>query len=163
MLDTLITVSALFLIAVVTLTVSGGAVMTVLTESMEPNINPGDVIVNVHAEANDIKRGDVITFQPVTPLPGNLPNTHRVQDVIVTNGEVTSIVTRGDNNAFADQPITPDRVLSKNVFVIPKLGLVNVMLFKNDLPNLQQIGIVVVALCGMYALVAKLAKMIRRK
>ena len=161
--EAIFAVTAIVLVGMVALIISGGATMTVLTGSMQPNINPGDVIINIPVDSKDLKVGDVISYQPATPLPGNMPNTHRVQDIETVNGQVTSLTTRGDNTPAADAPITPDMVVGKTAFVIPKLGYINVFLFRNNLPNLQQLAFGVIGIYGIYWLIAKMIKTVRRK
>jgi signal peptidase len=117
----------------------GGSFMTILTGSMTPSIPPGHIVVNVPVDTADLRVGDVIAYMPKdTSRTGNLPITHRVQALHKNGkGEVAAIITKGDANPAADNPITPSQVQSKTVFVIPYLGYPNVWSFFHGTPNLQ--------------------------
>ena len=98
---------------------------TVLTPSMSPNYNVGDVIF-VHIEDSDtINEGDVITFNPSADSEAYL--THRVTEKI-ENYEGTGVTcfrTKGDANNSEDSfLIDEEKVIGKVVFGIPKLGYI---------------------------------------
>lgn len=80
--------------------VFGYRTATMLTGSMSPQINPGDVIVSVPKPAEDVRVGDVITYH--IPVEDHRVETHRV--VKVSNGEDGSIAvrTKGDANEGVD-------------------------------------------------------------
>lgn len=93
---------------------------TVLTGSMRPIIQPGDVVMDRPIGITDAHVGDVVTFSDPT-RQGKLV-THRIRSI--TRGPVeTAVETRGDaNNASERWTIkTKDRV-GKVVYVIPKVG-----------------------------------------
>jgi signal peptidase I len=96
------------------------------------------------------ERGDILVIQGVNSVseisvgdvliidrgPGVTPLTHRVVEIWEENGEVR-LRTKGDNNLQSygyfyeggrmvpgDYPITPNQILGKVVFVIPKLGYI---------------------------------------
>lgn len=74
--------------------------MIVLTDSMEPLINEGDIIFAQAVHPDSVEVGDVISFFD----PGSTSDailTHRVID-IYTEGDVRYAVTAGDNNANRD-------------------------------------------------------------
>lgn len=75
--------------------------MTVESDSMKPTFEKNDLIIV--KETDDIKsleKGDVITYWTI--IDGKkVKNTHRIAQVIETNGNV-SFVTKGDNNSFED-------------------------------------------------------------
>jgi len=69
----------------------------------------------------DIRIGDVIIYS--VPYK-TIPIVHRVVEISNANGEI-SFTTKGDNpytNSSPDSPITPDKIIGRVVFVIPKLG-----------------------------------------
>ena len=56
---------------------------TIVSPSMEPNINVYDVILNVKIkESQDIKVGDVITFISTSNISDGMTVTHRVTSII---------------------------------------------------------------------------------
>lgn len=93
----------------------------VLTDSMSPAIEPGDVVISVGANLKSPKVGDVVTYigkkfdgTPVAPF------THRV-----IGGDLTSgLVVKGDNNESADvqRPVLND-LQGVVLFTIPIVGL----------------------------------------
>lgn len=97
--------------------------ITILSGSMEPHFAPGDVVVSTKLDAEDVRRGDVITFH--APTEGAPLVTHRVTKV-VSRGEHPVIRTKGDANPGADPwsaRIEQDTVWRQR-WVIPGLGSV---------------------------------------
>ena len=98
---------------------------TVLTPSMSPNYNVGDVVF-VHIDGPDsINEGDVITFNP--SRDNNTYLTHRVVEKLENyqGTGVTCFRTKGDANDSEDGfLIDEERVIGKVVFGIPKLGYI---------------------------------------
>ena len=92
----------------------------VLTGSMEPSINAGDLVIVKGAEKNNIKPGDVITYSV-----GNTEQTvtHRVTEIVEKNNK-TYYKTKGDNNNSVDSELIQyENVLGTMSFKIGKLGL----------------------------------------
>jgi signal peptidase I len=95
--------------------------LVVLSGSMSPSINPGDVVVTLEQNPNTLIKGDVITFQESR---GNEDTriTHRVVNISKENNTLF-FQTKGDANNNIDQTVVPeDRILGKVVFTIPYLG-----------------------------------------
>lgn len=96
---------------------------TILTQSMQPNINPYDVIVDqTVSNPESIQIGDVITFVSSSSLTRGMTITHRVYDIKVEDGEYL-YYTKGDDNLSPDaSPAKYSNVLGKVLFKIPQLG-----------------------------------------
>lgn len=93
-------------------TVLGFSAAVVVTGSMSPAIEQGDLVVCRRSE--DYAVGDVITFRSGASLV-----THR----IVGSAE-NGFVTQGDANNVADaDPVPRSAVIGKVVFTVPKLGI----------------------------------------
>lgn len=93
----------------------------VLTGSMEPTYNIGDVIIVKEVKENEIKKGDVITYSV-----GNSGETisHRIIDITNENG-ILQYQTKGDNNNSADSDLVNFNVIQgKVVFKISNLGII---------------------------------------
>lgn len=108
-----------------TKSVFGFRYYTVLTGSMAPTYDVGDVIFVKLGETDDINVGDVITFNP--SQDGDAYLTHRVTEKIENykNTGVTCFRTRGDANESEDSfLIDSSRVIGTVQFGIPKLGYV---------------------------------------
>lgn len=95
---------------------------TILTQSMYPNIQAGDIVVTLKDEQDIYNTGDVITF--VSDANGGIVVTHRIVEVFNMNGEY-SYKTKGDNNNTSDnEVISGDNVLGKVVVKVPKAGYI---------------------------------------
>lgn len=98
---------------------------TILTPSMSPTYNVGDLVFVQLKDAKDIKKGDVITFKPSNE--GDAYLTHRVSQKY-DNYEGTGTIcfkTRGDANDSEDSfLIDESRVIGTVNFGIPILGYV---------------------------------------
>ncbi|KON86872.1 hypothetical protein AF332_08675 [Sporosarcina globispora] len=95
--------------------------LTVLSNSMQPHLQSGDLVFIKKAEFEDIKVNDVITFKE----SDTKFITHRVIDVKEQDGQA-GLVTKGDNNNVEDSMIvTKDQFVGKQVAAIPKLGYVS--------------------------------------
>ncbi|MBR3163417.1 MAG: signal peptidase I [Clostridia bacterium] len=91
----------------------------ITTNSMEPSIKEGDAILTKKPKENDLKEGDVITFDR-----DNKSITHRIIRVDQENN-TSYYVTKGDNNNVEDkEKITYDQVDGKEIMVLPRLGYV---------------------------------------
>lgn len=113
--------------------IGGTLPLIVLTDSMLPEIESGDLIICHTIDAKDVKEKDVISFfDPVGN--GTSIVTHRVIEVINDNGEI-SFRTRGDNNNTEDK----DPVPAKNLVGIYKFriaGAGNVAMFMQSTAGL---------------------------
>jgi len=97
-------------------------ILIVLSGSMNPKINPGDVVVSTYTNPEEIKINDVITFTSADN-PKNCV-THRVINITNENGTI-SFQTKGDANEDPDQRIVQtSELIGKVVIVIPYLGYV---------------------------------------
>ncbi len=84
----------------------GGALpLIVLTDSMYPEIESGDLIICHTAEAEEIKVNDVIAFFDPAGNGSSIV-THRVIEVVEKDGNL-SFRTRGDNNNTEDRLLVP--------------------------------------------------------
>lgn len=95
----------------------------VLTGSMEPLIDPGDVVlikkVLEEQDINRLTKGDIINFKR-----DDITITHRIVDVHHDEAGNLSFETKGDNNDSADaQLVLPNDINGTISKVIPKVGL----------------------------------------
>ncbi|MFP3460537.1 signal peptidase I [Arthrobacter globiformis] len=67
----------------------------VLTGSMAPTINPGDVVVTVPSPVSSLKTGDIITYR--IPVQDRRVETHRIVE-LTRDGGSTTVRTKGDAN-----------------------------------------------------------------
>lgn len=92
---------------------------TIISPSMEPNINVYDVVLVKKTNINKLKKGDVITFYSTNNYFGDTPITHRIVNI----DDRTSIIVKGDHNEKADnEKVIPKNIIGKVILVIPSLG-----------------------------------------
>ena len=85
--------------------VGGYLPLIVLTDSMYPEIESGDLIICHTAEASEIKVNDIIAFFDPAGNGASIV-THRVLEVVEENGEV-KFRTKGDYNNTEDKMLVP--------------------------------------------------------
>lgn len=134
--------------------VAGILPLIVLTDSMYPEIESGDLIICHHEEAEAIEVGDVIAFFDPAGN-GTTIVTHRVVE-IVTDDKGISWKTKGDNNNAEDRLlVSADKLVG--VYEGTRVaGMGNVALFMQT-PT----GLVVCVVLPLIALIAY--DMIRRR
>lgn len=106
--------------------IGGYAPLIVLTGSMEPEINSGDLIIVKQIEDKDVQVGDIIAF---FDPDGNGTSilTHRVIEVMEEDG-ILSFRTQGDANNAADRLAVPaDQLVGTYRFKISGAG--NIAMF----------------------------------
>lgn len=91
----------------------------IATNSMEPDINEGDVVVIFKAKENNLKVGNVITFKKNQELI-----THRIIE-IRDKGIQKEYITKGDNNNVEDtEEVRYSQIQGVHVLTIPFLGTI---------------------------------------
>ena len=102
--------------------VFGYSVFRVQTDSMEPTLMVGDVILSKKVPAEEIAQGDIITYDCLTgPLAGQTI-THRVATEPVERNGAYYYVTKGDKaGAMQDEEITYDQIEGKYLRTLPLL------------------------------------------
>lgn len=157
--------SILFLALLIVFVELGARIDVVLTQSMKPNYNPGDLFVYRVMDISSVKEGDVIVFYDDKTAKG--PVIHRVFS-IEGEGENTKIKTKGDNMKYSD----PWIVTKENFYGfagprIPAVGKL-ILIFGQTGTN-RTIGIIVdillsiIFLFFLFTKKEKNAKRIRRK
>ncbi len=97
----------------------GWRVDAVLTDSMEPRLKVGSLVVTVPVEPDTIKIGDIITFRPTAG--GRTMITHRV--IGIEQNSPLRFETMGDANIKPDPDTVPQQnVAGKVYFNVPSVG-----------------------------------------
>lgn len=119
---------------------------TVLSGSMEPTIDTGDIVVTSTVHPTQAGIGDIVTFKDPQGS-GNLI-THRVR-AVTREGDRLNFVTRGDaNNAVERWSVAVDGSIGKVVYRIPKLGYL--MAATGSGPGrIALVGLPALLLCGL--------------
>ncbi len=109
---------------------------TILTGSMEPMIQPGDVVLIRklvdEQEIYELAEGDIINFKRQ-----DFTVTHRIEEIITDEAGNRTFRTKGDNNKSADtELLKPQDIKGTIIRVIPKVGLpILLMHSQSDIPE----------------------------
>lgn len=132
----------------------GGRVpLIVLTNSMYPEIEAGDLIITEHAKPEEVQVGDVIAF--VDPAGNGVTVvTHRVAAITEEDGQL-AWQTKGDNNTAEDRLL----VTADNLVAVYRgtrfAGLGTVAMFMQSAPGLVVCVILPTALLLAYDMVRR--------
>lgn len=103
----------------------------VMTGSMEPLIDPGDMIIvekiTTEDEVEELKIGDILNFSR-----DDITITHRIVEVLEDEAGNLSFRTKGDNNSSEDvRLVLPNEVKGTVHTILPKIGI-PIMWLKSD-------------------------------
>ena len=135
------------LIAVATVPVAfGWNASVVMSGSMRPAFNPGDVVLSMPARVAELRPGQVVLVaDPVRP-------GHLLMHRYVSQGPNGSLITRGDANGSADStPVPLANVRGLPRMRVPGVGLPVLWLRTHDLAPL--ISLVVLLTLAMWSIV----------
>jgi signal peptidase len=122
--------------------------MVVLSESMIPKIQAGDLVLYEKKSPNQVDVGDIIVFYDPADTNHLSLVTHRIMEVEDENGSLTYI-TKGDANNVEDQyPVPESEMIGIYKARIPKLG--NAILFLQTTKGM--LICIVIPLCLLFAL-----------
>lgn len=100
---------------------AGFTPLSVVSDSMAPTFNAGDLIIIRKCDPSTLQEGDIITFHAIINNEYAL-NTHRISQIQDQNG-VRSYVTKGDNNAIEDiHMISDGDIVGQYVGKLPGFG-----------------------------------------
>lgn len=112
----------------------------ITTNSMDPHIKEGDVIITKTEKEEKLQEGDVITFKK-----NGILITHRITKIEEIQGKKI-YTTKGDNNTVEDtEKVGYDDIKGKNILRIPKLGKI-IMFLQNQIVFLLLI-LMILILC----------------
>ena len=134
--------------------VAGTLPLIVLTDSMYPVIESGDLIICHTEDAENIQVGDMIAFFDPAGN-GTSIVTHRVVEVTELEGKL-AWKTKGDNNNTEDRLLVPADKLVAEYEGLRLAGFGNVALFMQTTP-----GLIICVVCPILLLVGY--DMIRRR
>jgi len=95
-------------------TIFGYSTLEVVSGSMKPTIEVGELIV-IDTNEKNYKKDDIVTFYDVN----GAFVTHRIVSI-----DEDKMITKGDNNDSKDDPTDVDKIVGKYVCKIPFLGAV---------------------------------------
>jgi signal peptidase len=98
----------------------GDRSLTVMSGSMDPTLQVGDVVIVDQISPLDARIGDVVTFRDPSE-PSRLV-THRIRDIEISNG-VVRFVTKGDANTSIEHwKIPTNGTIGRVSYHVPKIG-----------------------------------------
>ncbi|WP_297497967.1 signal peptidase I [Thermococcus sp.] len=103
--------------------VFGFQYVVILTDSMKPSINPGDLVITRPVDPSELHVGDVILYE--IHIGGNTYRiTHRIVEIRTDPSGRYYFITKGDNRRYPDPwSVYPGQVLGKVVLVIHTVGI----------------------------------------
>ncbi|UKF27408.1 signal peptidase I [Clavibacter nebraskensis] len=120
----LLLVIALAAVLLVVPKVSGAVPLTILTQSMEPTLPPGTLVVVRPVDPDALEVGDVATYQIRSGDPAVI--THRITAIASASDGTRSFTFTGDNNASPDSlPVTPAQIQGEVWYSVPLVGWAN--------------------------------------
>lgn len=87
----------------------GYRIFTIVTESMKPELEVGDIILVKEVESNEIKIGDTITYQGMSDELNGKIITHKVVNLIKENNK-NIFYTQGVNTSTIDPAVYEDQI-----------------------------------------------------
>lgn len=110
----------------------------VVSGSMVPKINIGDIVIiknnSFETSFDNLKVGDIIVFRaPEATTDDGKPKVivHRISEIGTTSGKQV-VITKGDANPYSipgiDFPIFTENYVGKVVYVIPQIGKISMFL-----------------------------------
>lgn len=103
--------------------VLGFSFMQVCTGSMEPEYPIGSIVVARKIDAENLEKGDVISFYSTNNDISGEVCTHRIVEISHTAGGSKIFTTKGDANSDVDEnPVSSLNVIGKVVINIGKAG-----------------------------------------
>ena len=100
----------------------------IVSGSMEPIIKVRDAVVTRRVDSNEIKVGDVVTYQSRDEAFYGILITHRVVNIKEENGKKV-FITKGDHNQTVDRlEVYGDQIYGKVIMRIPKIGYIKYFL-----------------------------------
>ena len=137
--------------------VFGYKAFIITSESMQPKIDIGDVIVIKSVPEEEIKTEDIITFKK----NNEQITTHRIINIIEEDGK-KQYITKGDNNKTGDtEQITYDKIEGKVTLVIPYLG--HIIDFLEDKMVLLIVLLIILIITLIYLIFSDKKEKRRRK
>lgn len=129
---TIITVFLLILICIIFIqrvsnnnfAVGGIRVFTIITGSMLPEYEVGDMIISKEVSAENIQIGDNVVYEGLVDDFNGKIVTHKVIDKDEVNGEY-KFITKGLNNDIEDPEISEKQILGKVIYKTTILSIIS--------------------------------------
>ncbi len=98
----------------------------IISGSMLPKIDIGDIVIVQKAEPDQVAVGDIIQFREIEQ---DVRINHRVIEIQEDERGLLLFITKGDANRSPDSdPVIAEQLKGKVVYVVPKVGWITIML-----------------------------------
>ena len=96
----------------------------IVTESMEPDLKVGDIILSKEVkDYSDLEVGDVVTYKGEVGTYANKLITHQIIDIIDDDPDNLIFITKGTNpKSSVDPEVSQNQIVSEMVVKVPLLG-----------------------------------------
>lgn len=132
----------------------------IISPSMVPTIKVEDAVVIKRVDEEELKKGDIITFNSTDYRYSGVTVTHRIVGVEKTSDGKILYTTKGDNNNTPDSTrISYDNIYGKVILKIPKIGYLQYFLTQS---YGWIIAVVIPCLCIIIYDIIKLIKTIKQ-
>lgn len=127
--------------------------LAVVSNSMQPTLNVGDVIIIQGVSADQIYanyiNGDIVVFKRPTIYDPNFRIVHRAVNIVKNPDNTTwTITTHGDNNPLgANEQFNSDDLIGKVIAKIPYVG--NFSIYVNKLGNFYFFILIIIIVIGI--------------
>lgn len=98
----------------------GYSLYRVSSGSMAPELGVGDVILVHSCDGKDVKKDDIVTYVATSGEMSGKLITHRVVEAPRQQGSEYFLVTKGDANNYADDPVNANQIEGK---MLTKIGI----------------------------------------
>lgn len=132
----------------------GYKISPILSGSMSPFAEPGDVFITIDRPASVLKVGDIVTLYSENSMK---LYAHRIVDVRQFNGQI-KIVTKGDANPSEDSDpylVSPETKVPVTLFRAKEIG--NALVYMTSLQG-RQAGLILVVVANVLALLLSMFK-----
>ena len=127
--------------------------MVILTDSMNPQLASGDLVICRKVNARNIKTGDVICFYDPEGN-GTATVTHRVREIITDEPGALAWKTKGDaNNTEDEKPIKRENLAGVYCLRLPGLG--NTAMFMQSIQGMVICVVCPLLLMAVYDLICR--------
>ncbi len=130
--------------------INGYSPLIVLTESMDPDIKAGDLIITKSIDKNDIEVGMTVSFFDPNSDSGAVV-THQIIEKVIQDGQVL-YRTKGINNNIADRELVPEDNVIGEYTGTRFAGLGSIVLFAQSTWGLVICILIIVILFSIFIL-----------
>jgi signal peptidase len=126
--------------------------LAVVSDSMQPTLNVGDVIIVQGVSAAQINanylNGDIVVFKSPTPTDPDFRIVHRAVKSVNNSDGTWTITTHGDNNPVgAEETFNSRDLIGKVIAKVPYVG--NFSLYINKLGNFYIFILIIIIVIGI--------------